>query len=417
MPLWESRAEITAANMEDIAAGEQAGLPEPILKRLLFDEKKLSDTLEGVRGLVGLADPIGKVLAERELDSDLLLRQITCPIGVIGVIFESRPDALVQIASLCLKSGNGALLKGGSEAAKTNRLLYDIIHAAGVANGLPDGFLKLLESREETAEMLKCHESIDLIIPRGSNAFVRYIMDNSEIPVMGHSDGICHVYVDKECDIAMAVRVIEDSKTQYVAACNAAETVLVHEAVAEKLLPRLKEALDSRHVEIRGDAATQSIIAVSKSASEEDFRTEYLDYIISVKIVPGIYEAIEHINAYGSHHTDAILTESDEAASLFMAGVDSAGVYRNCSTRFADGFRYGLGAEVGISTGKLHARGPVGLEGLVTYKYQLFGHGNIVDDYAKGIREFHFKEVRETLINPIASACIADSPYLCVAKR
>ncbi|MDR1796583.1 MAG: glutamate-5-semialdehyde dehydrogenase [Clostridiales Family XIII bacterium] len=375
--LWDARAEITAANAEDLAAAEKDGLPAPIKKRLLFDEKKLADTLDGVRGVIALRDPIGRTLLKRELDADLVLTQVTCPIGVIGVIFESRPDALVQIASLCLKSGNAAILKGGSEAANTNRILYEVIHKAGTDAGLPGGFLTLLETRGEITEMLACHESIDLIIPRGSNAFVRYIMDHSEIPVMGHSDGICHVYVDKAADLGKAVPIIIDSKTQYVAACNAVETVLVHKDAAEALLPVLAEALSAKGVEIREGA----------------YGKEYLDLIVSIKTVDSIEEAIDHINTYGSHHTDAILTEDDRAAARFFAGVDSAGVYRNCSTRFADGFRYGFGAEVGISTGKLHARGPVGLDGLVTYKYELVGNGNIVADYAEGRKAFHFRNL------------------------
>ncbi|MDR1815848.1 MAG: glutamate-5-semialdehyde dehydrogenase [Clostridiales Family XIII bacterium] len=375
--LWDARADIAAENAADVGAAEADGLPEPIRKRLLFDEKKLKDTLDGVRGVIALRDPIGRVLLKRALDKDLVLTQVTCPIGVIGVIFESRPDALVQIASLCLKSGNAAILKGGSEAARTNRILYDIIQKTGEAAGLPAGFLTLLETRDEIAEMLACHESIDLVIPRGSNAFVRYIMDHSEIPVMGHSDGVCHVYVDKAYDPAVAVPVILDSKTQYVAACNAVETVLVHEDAAEALLPQVKEALAAKGVKIREGA----------------YGTEYLDLIVSLRTVASLEDAIEHINTYGSHHTDAIITTDDAAAARFFAGVDSAGVYRNCSTRFADGFRYGFGAEVGISTGKLHARGPVGLDGLVTYKYELVGHGNIVADYAEGRRQFCFEDL------------------------
>ena len=377
--LQNAGAEIIAANRADMEAAGQSGLPAPILKRLLFDEKKLEDTLAGMRDVIRLPDPVGRVLLRRELDADLVLTRLTCPIGVIGVIFEARPDALVQIASLCLKSGNAALLKGGSEAARTNRRLFEIIHKAGTEAGLPEGFLTLLESRGETAEMLAQHGSIDLIIPRGSNEFVRYIMDHSQIPVMGHADGVCHVYVDRDFDAAKAVSIIVDSKTQYVAVCNAVETVLVHADAADALLPPLRAALQERGVEIREGA----------------YGKEYLDYIVSLRIVADIEEAIEHINAHGSHHTDAIVTEDDAAAARFFAGVDSAGVYRNCSTRFADGFRYGFGAEVGVSTGKLHARGPVGLDGLVTYKYELTGNGNLVADYAEGRRAFHFKDLEK----------------------
>jgi glutamate-5-semialdehyde dehydrogenase len=391
--LEDGRAAIIAENEGDLEAARAEGLPGPIVKRLKFDDAKLDDVIAGIRDLIALPDPVGKRLAKRQLDDGLILEQVTCPIGVIGVIFESRPDALVQIASLCLKSGDCAVLKGGSEAKRTNRVLFHKIHDAGTKAGLPDGFLTLIESREETVSLLGCHESIDLIIPRGSNAFVRYIMDNSEIPVMGHADGVCHVYVDRAADVAKAVTIIRDSKVQYAAACNAVETVLVHADVAEALLPPLERELREREVVIRGTDRVASVIAGVEAASDDDWRTEYLDFIVSVKVVDDIREAIDHINAYGSHHTDCIVTEDGDAADEFMRLVDSAGVYLNCSTRFADGFRYGLGAEVGISTGKLHARGPVGLDGLTTYKYRLYGEGQIVDDYASGRRSFHFKEI------------------------
>ena len=391
--LMAHKDEIIKANELDLVAGEDSGLADPIMKRLLFDEKKLVDAIGGINDLIEMSDIVGKLLLKRELDSDLMLRKVTCPIGVIGVIFESRPDALVQIAALCLKSSNCAILKGGSEAANTNRVLFEIIHIAGISAGLPEGFLTLLESRSQINEMLGCYEYIDLIIPRGSNEFVKHIMDNSEIPVMGHSDGICHIYVDKNANIEKAIPVIRDSKVQYVAACNATETVLVHKEIAEELLPKVFEELKKYKVEIRGCERTRAIQAEIKPADNEDFSTEYLDYIVSIKIVDDIEEAIVHINTYGSHHTDCIITKDDVAAEMFFIGVDSAGVYRNCSTRFADGYRYGFGAEVGISTGKLHARGPVGLEGLVTYKYLVCGNGNIVEDYAEGKKTFKFKDI------------------------
>jgi glutamate-5-semialdehyde dehydrogenase len=322
-----------------------------------------------------------------------VLRQVSCPIGVIGVIFESRPDALIQIAALCLKSGNCTILKGGSEAANTNKTLFDVIFEAGVDAGLPKGFLTLVETRADIGELLVCHESIDLLIPRGSNEFVRYIMDRSSIPVMGHADGVCHIYADESVDADKAVPIIRDAKTQYAAACNAVETLLVHRRAAAALLPPVFADLSAHGVTVRGCPETRKILPAAAPASEADFATEYLDSIISVKIVESLDEAVAHINTYGSHHTDAILTEDDAAAERFMLLVDSAGVYRNCSTRFADGFRYGFGAEVGISTGKLHARGPVGLSGLVTYKYKLCGDGQIVGDYAEGRRSFHFKDL------------------------
>ncbi|MDR1247281.1 MAG: glutamate-5-semialdehyde dehydrogenase [Clostridiales Family XIII bacterium] len=387
------KAEIFAANEEDIAAGAQSGLPEPVMTRLRFDGHKLRDAVAGIQDLISLPDPLFRTLLHRELDEGLALRQVSCPIGVIGVIFESRPDALIQIASLCLKSGNCTILKGGSEAARTNKALFDVIFKAGAEAKLPEGFLTLAETRADVDELLGCHEFIDLLIPRGSNAFVRYIMEHSSIPVMGHSDGICHIYADKSVDVPKAIPVIRDAKTQYVAACNAAETLLVHRKAAAKLLPAVCADLRAHGVEVKGCGETLRLVPELSPAEEDDFATEYLDYIISVKIVESLDEAIDHINKYGSHHTDAILTEDSAAAERFMLLVDSAGVYHNCSTRFADGFRYGFGAEVGISTGKLHARGPVGLSGLVTYKYELRGSGQTVGDYAEGRREFHFKDL------------------------
>ena len=375
--LLASQEAIFAANAKDLAAGEN--LPGPIKARLKFDEHKLSDVTGGLEGLVGLPDPVGQTLFKRELDEGLTLARVTCPIGVIGVIFESRPDALVQILSLCIKSGNGAILKGGSEARNTNRALFDCMYQAGVSAGLPEDFCALVEDRAGIDELIQCPQEIDLLIPRGSNAFVRHIMENSLIPVMGHADGICHVYVDKEADLAMAVRVILDAKTQYVAACNAAETLLAHEAIADELMALLREEGKDR-------------VEWIEATSEADYR-EYLDYKMTVKKVASLEEAIAHINRYGSHHTDAIITKDPAAAERFQTLVDSAGVYVNASTRFADGFRYGFGAEVGISTGKLPPRGPVGLDGLVTYKYKLQGDGHIVGDYASGRRSFHFRDL------------------------
>lgn len=390
--LTANREAIFAANARDLEKAAADDLPAPIQNRLKFDDHKLNDCISGINDLIAMEDPLFQELLKRQLDEGLTLIKTTCPIGVIGVIFESRPDALVQISSLCVKSGNCAILKGGSEAANTNRILFDIIYEAGVSAGLPENFALLIEDRAGIDELLKCHESVDLIIPRGSNQFVQYIMANSKIPVMGHADGVCHVYVDQDADVEKAVPIVIDSKTQYVAACNAAETLLVNRSIASEFLPKLS-ATSGSSIEYRGDAATCSLIGC-KPADNRDFETEYLDYILSIKLVEDADEAIEHINRYGSHHTDCIVTENSDTAARFMANVDSAGVYQNCSTRFADGFRYGFGAEVGISTGKLHARGPVGLDGLVTYKYKLFGSGQIVSDYAAGIRSFHFKDLK-----------------------
>ncbi len=385
--LLKNKDKLIAANTIDLKRSEEEKLAAPLLKRLKFDEKKIYDVVEGIRSLIQLEEPVGKTMLSTMLDEGLELYKVTCPIGVIGIIFESRPDALVQISTLCLKSGNSVLLKGGREAKETNRALTDIIDEATVAAGMPKGWITLLESRDDVSEMLKMDAYIDLVIPRGSNEFVRYIMDNSRIPVMGHADGICHVYVDKDADLDMAVRITVDSKTQYVAVCNATETLLVNEAVAEKFLPELKSQLDKKNVEIFGDEETRKIIPVN-AATDADWATEYLDYTISIKIVSDADEAIEHINTFGSGHTDSIVTSNKQTALKFMNLVDSGNVFWNASTRFSDGFKYGFGAEVGISTSKLHARGPVGLEGLLSYKYMLIGNGQIVDDYANNRKTF-----------------------------
>jgi glutamate-5-semialdehyde dehydrogenase len=390
--LIERQEEIIRANRADLARSEDEKLAAPLLKRLKFDEEKIVDVVEGIRSLTGLEDPVGRTLLATELDDNLELFRVTCPIGVIGVIFESRPDALVQISTLCLKSGNGVLLKGGSEAMETNRILADVINKATAKAGIPANWLKLMETRAQVSEMLKLDEYIDLIIPRGSNEFVRYIMDNSRIPVMGHADGICHCYVDEESDLEMAVKIVVDSKTQYVAVCNALETLLVHEGAAAKFLPLVKQALDRKQVEIVGCPRTREIIPAAP-ATEADWQTEYLDYKISIKVVSDIDEAISHINNYGSGHTDSIVTSSREKAARFISLVDSGNVFWNCSTRFSDGFRYGLGAEVGISTSKIHARGPVGLDGLVIYKYILLGSGQTVAEYANKEKTFKHRKM------------------------
>jgi len=390
--LINNKDKIVEANNIDIKRSKENNLADPLIKRLKFDENKINDVVDGIQRLIKLDDPVGRILLATELDDGLELYKIACPIGVIGVIFESRPDALVQISTLCLKSGNSVLLKGGTEATETNKVLAKIIMEATEEAGIPKGWINLFETRADVKEMLDMDEYIDLIIPRGSNEFVRYIMDNTKIPVMGHADGICHCYIDEFAGLDMAVKVVLDSKTQYVSVCNAAETLLIHKAVALEFLPVIKAELDKKNVEIRGCSKTQEIIPV-KAATEEDWNTEYLDYTISVKVVDSIDEAINHINKYGSGHTDCIITDSKENADLFMSLVDSANVFWNCSTRFSDGFRFGFGAEVGISTSKIHARGPVGLDGLLIYKYKLIGNGHIVDDYAKKIKNFKHKPI------------------------
>lgn len=392
--LYENKENIIKANEEDIVRSNAEKLSSPLIKRLKFDESKINGVIDGINSLVDLEDPVGKTLLSTELDEGLELFRVSCPIGLIGIIFESRPDALVQISALCLKSGNGVLLKGGREALLTNRCLFDTIVSATKEAGLPDNWINLLENRDEVSEMLKLDESVDLIIPRGSNDFVRYIMDNSRIPVLGHADGICHCYIDEDADIEKAIDITVDSKTQYVAVCNALETLLVNKNIAKEFIPQLSEELKNRNVELRGCERTREIIQCNP-ASEEDWKTEYLDYILSIKIVDNIDEAINHINVYGSGHTDVIVSGDKEKISTFMTYVDSGDVFANCSTRFSDGFRFGFGAEVGISTNKIHARGPVGLEGLVTYKYKVIGHGQIVADYAENKKSFSHRSIKK----------------------
>lgn len=390
--LLKEKEQIFAANQEDMDAAEQAGIPNAVMKRLKFDEHKLEDVLNGIQELVKLPDPLSKIQLARQLDEGLELYRVSCPIGVIGIIFEARPDALVQISSLCIKSGNCAVLKGGKETARTNKVLFRLIYDAVTAAGLPKGCMLQAEQHQEIDELLSCHDCVDLLIPRGSNQFVQYIMNHTKIPVMGHADGVCHIYVDEDFDMERAVPIVVDAKTQYTAACNATETLLVNRKSAEAFLPAAAKALTEAGVKLRGTEEVSRLISC-EIMGEDEFNTEYLDLILSIKLVENLEEAVKHINTFGSHHTDCIITENQEHAQTFMQLVDSAGVYQNCSTRFADGFRYGFGAEVGISTGKIHARGPVGLEGLVTYKYKLFGKGHIVGDYASGKRSFSFKDL------------------------
>lgn len=389
------RDAIFAANAADVAEAETSQLAAPLLGRLTFREEKLRAVTEGLRALTTLPDPIGQTTLARELTQGLNLYRVTCPIGVIGVIFESRPDALVQIASLALKSGNAVLLKGGREAMRTNAALCDALRAAAQKAGLPADFAQLMESREDVAAMLKEDTLIDLIIPRGSNAFVRYIMDNSRIPVLGHADGICHVYVDSAADIDMAVSIAVDSKTQNVSVCNAMETLLVHRDIAPTFLPRVCAALREKNVRLLGNDSARAIVPMEK-ATEADWRTEYLDLVLSIRVVPDLDAAIDHVNRYGSHHTDCIVTADAAAATTFLTRVDSAGVYHNVSTRFADGFVYGFGAEVGIATGKIHARGPMGLEGLTTCKYKLLGSGQLMAEMKRGDRTYTHRDLDES---------------------
>ncbi len=378
--LTDATPEILAANQEDCEAALAEGIVKPLYERLKLGESKLSATIAGVRDVQNLADPLGSVSIHRELDTGLVLKRISCPLGVLGVIFEARPEALIQICSLAIKSGNGVILKGGKEAIRSCQVLTEVVkRGLGKSEVNPEA-VQVLTTRAEIRELLQLDRYLDLIIPRGSNEFVRYIQQNTHIPVLGHADGICHLYLDQFADFNQAIAITVDAKTQYPAACNAIETLLVHQAIAPELLPQIAHALAQKGVVLRGDEPTQALIGC-EPAAEADWSTEYSDLILAVKIVDSLETAINHINAYGSKHTDGIVTKNTQAAATFMNQVDAAGVYHNCSTRFADGFRYGFGAEVGISTQKMPPRGPVGLEGLVTYKYHLQGQGQIAATY------------------------------------
>jgi len=378
----EYKNEIFEANKQDLIEAESLVTNGEITKstfnRLKLDENKMRDMIQGVRDIANLEEPIGKKLLVRELDQDLTLYKISCPIGVLGIIFEARPDVISQISSLAIKSSNAVILKGGKESKHTNSKIMDIINLAlAQVDGFPKNVVQQVFSRDDVAEMLKCDGYINLIIPRGGNNLVKFIKSNTKIPVLGHASGICHIFVDESADIEMASRVVIDAKTQYPSACNAVETLLIH-----KDFPNANDLL-----------ASLQLSEIKIVSNPDDWSIEYGDKILSYKFVESVEEAIEHINTYGSGHTDSIITKNTENAEKFMNNVDSAGVYMNVSTRFADGFRYGFGAEVGISTNKTHARGPVGLEGLTIYKYKLIGNGNIVDDYVKGVKHFHHKDL------------------------
>ena len=392
--LDEEKALIKEENDKDLENAEKEGISSSILHRLVFSDEKLRSVKKGYQDLCGLNDPIGKIREKRELDPEFVLEKKTFPIGVIGMIFEARPDALLQIAGLSLLSGNGLILKGGKEASNTNKILVDIIKRATSSFSFGSSWILGIESREDVQVLLKAEKYVDLLIPRGSNKFVRYCMDNTRIPVMGHSDGICHTFVDKSAVFDKAVKVCVDAKVQYSAACNATETFLVHREILPSFLPLLEKAFVENNVKIHADAQSIKYLETAIPMVSGDERNEYLDKECNIIAVEDVKEAVEHINAYGSHHTDAILTESKENASYFVAFVDSADVFVNCSTRFADGYRFGLGAEVGISTSKLHARGPVGLDGLMTTKWILKGQGETVGEYsgADG-KEFHHREL------------------------
>ncbi|MCC6979412.1 MAG: glutamate-5-semialdehyde dehydrogenase [Candidatus Melainabacteria bacterium] len=386
--LAKNASQILEANKKDCQRAEalvsEGKMQASFLKRLHLDEAKLGSVIEGIRQIAHMDDQLGKTTLKRELDDGLKLYRVICPIGVILVIFESRPDALPQIMSLLVKSGNAGLIKGGKEAENSNRIIFDCLEKALSKNGFPKGAFNLLTGREEVADLLKLDNYVDLVIPRGSNDLVRHIQENTRIPVLGHAEGICHLYVDEKADLDMALKLSVDSKVQYPAACNAIETLLVHRKVAGVFLSQVIAALKEKNVEVRVDKSAIESFKLKDvgTADDTDWASEYSDLTISLKVVDSLDEAIDHINTYGSGHTDCIVTDDEKTFDRFFAEVNSAGVYCNASTRFADGFRYGFGAEVGISTGKLHPRGPVGVEGIVTYKYKLIGSGQTVAEYS-----------------------------------
>ncbi len=376
------KQEIFDANKSDLeqaqALLENGQISKSTYNRLKLDENKMRDMIQGVRDIAKLDDPVGKILLKRELDTDLILTKISCPIGVLGIIFEARPDVISQISALAIKSSNAVILKGGKEAVNTNKKIMEIINSTlSKIKEFPQNVIQQVFSHDDISQMLKCDEYINLIIPRGSNKLVAYIKENTKIPVLGHASGICHIFADESADLEMAVKIITDAKTQYPAACNSVETLLVHKDFKYK--EELFAALQLNEIEL--------------ITNPQSWECEYGDKILSVKITESLEDAIEHINTYGSGHTDCIITKDPQNAEKFMNNVDSSGVYWNASTRFADGFRYGFGAEVGISTNKTHARGPVGLEGLTIYKYKLIGKGQIADDYAKGVKKFHHRDL------------------------
>ena len=386
---------VVTANTLDQQAAAREGLAAPLLARLKLDGAKLADCIQGLRQVAALPDPVGRRQLHRELAAGLELERVTVPIGVLGVVFESRPDAVIQIAALAIRSGNGAILKGGREARNTCQAVVTALQEGLASCSVDPDSLDLLTSREEIMALLQLDGLVDLIVPRGSNAFVRHIQENTHIPVLGHADGVCHLYVDQRVNVDMAVAVALDAKTQYPAACNAIETLLVHRRSAQRFLPPAIQAFTAAGVTLRGDEQAMAL-GVPEAATPEDWGHEYLDLTLAVRVVEDLEAALEHIRRYGSRHTDVICTEDEAAAARFLDTVDSAGVFHNCSSRFADGFRYGFGAEVGISTQTVPPRGPVGLEGLVTYRYRLRGHGHTVAPFACGDQHFFHRDLLET---------------------
>ena len=391
--LEENKQKVVDANNLDLSLAklelEKGEMSVSMYNRLKIDDNKIRDMVQGVRDIVALPDPINQELWSKEIAENITLKKVSCPIGVIGVIFEARPDVISQISALAIKSSNAVILKGGKEAENTNKTIFEIINTALASiEGFPENMINLIFTRDDVKELLEADKYVNLIIPRGSNALVKYIKSNTKIPVLGHADGICHIYIDENADLNKVLDICIDVKCQYPSACNSVETILVNNSVVNSILPALVFKLIENQVRILGDENVQKIIPNIAPATDDDWATEYGEKVVSIKVVDSVDEAINHINTFGSGHTDCIITEDNSVAEKFMTFVDSAGVYKNISTRFADGFRYGFGAEVGISTNKTHARGPVGLEGLTIYKYKLFGNGDIVADFVNGNRQF-----------------------------
>ena len=389
----QNKLQILQENAKDLEEAkkllENNEITKSTYNRLKLDENKMRDMIQGIKDVKRLEDPVNKKLWAMGMDTGLDLYRVSCPIGVIGVIFEARPDVIPQICSLAVKSANAVILKGGKEAQNTNTILANLIkEALSEIPQFPDNVINLLFTRDDVAEMLKMDKYIDLVIPRGGNSLVTYVKNNTKIPVMGHADGICHIYIDEDADVKKATDICIDAKTQYPSACNAVETILIHESLVENYLPQLVIEFEKAGVKVKGDEKCKQFVPHIELATTEDWATEYGDLTISIKAVKDLFDAVAHINVYGSGHTDCIISEDKRSIEVFMNLVDSAGVFANASTRFADGFRYGLGAEVGISTSKTHARGPVGLEGLTIYKYKLFGKGHVVAPYADGKKTF-----------------------------
>jgi glutamate-5-semialdehyde dehydrogenase len=390
--LDSNRALVIGENRKDLDDARDK-IPKPMYKRMVVDDGKIDEMVKGIRSVKSLKDPVGETMSALEMDDGLTLYQVRCPVGMLGVVFESRPDVVPQIMSLCLKSGNCVAFKGGSEAYRTIKAIFDILRGAAEKEGIPGSAFVLLESREDFKEILDMDGYIDLLIPRGSNSFVRYVQENTRIPVLGHAAGICHIFIDSECDEELALQVALDSKIQYPAVCNAVENILVDAAIAKEFLPKLITLMKENGVEVRADELTRLIVPDVISATDEDWYEEYDDMIIAIKVIDSLQDAIDFINTHSSHHTDAIITGNMQKASVFVKMVDSADVFVNASTRFADGYRFGKGAEVGISTNKIHARGPMGMEGLMIYKYVLIGNGQVVKDYV-GKDAKQFKHIR-----------------------